>query len=174
MKARGLNRILMLGVVCMTAVFLSSCATTQLSGSMKNTVLINAPVEKVYAWVVDPQNIPKRLPDQTLTDFHGSGLGAGYHFVIKNNYGSFEGDQVVTGYIPNQLWVEQDVVGMDGFETWTWIFIPEGKQTRIILTGQATSTVPAAAKALGNEKILSLLKEGQDEQLKRVKAGVEK
>lgn len=174
MKARGLSRSLMLAIACLAALFLSACATTQMSGSMKNSILINAPVEKTFAWVTNPQNQPKRLPDQTMTDFHGSGLGAGYHFYLKNDYGSFEGDQIVTGYIPNQIWVEQDVVGMQGFETWTWLFIPEGNQTRIITTCQATVTLPAAAKALGEDKILSMLKDEVDAQLKRIKNEIEK
>jgi len=174
MKARGFNQVLMLAVVCLSALFLNACATTQLSGSMKNTVLINAPVEKVYAWVTNPQNQNKRQPAQTMTDVHGPGLGAGYHFYIKNEYGVMEGDEVITGYVPNQLWVEQTLIGMQGFETWTWLFVPEGNQTRIIKTCQATVTMPSAAKALGNDKILSMLRDEQDAELKRIKTEIEK
>ena len=173
MKAKGFRYGALLAAVGLAAVFLPACSS-YMSGSIKSSIVINAPVEEVFAWVANPENQSKRNPEQTITDVHGSGLGAGYHFSAKSKFGKFEGEQVVIGYVPNQLWVEATVTGLDGIGTYSWIFLPRGDQTQIVKVMNVSVKRPLPARLLSQKKITSMAQGEQDAELKRVKAEVEK
>ncbi len=173
MKSKGLVYGILIGAICAAGALAQGCAT-YMSGSVKSSVVINAPVEEVYAWVTSPENHDKRLQEQEITDQHGSGLGAGYHFYSKSPFGVFQGDQVVVEYVPNQLWVEQTVTGLDGTGTYTWIFLDQGGKTEVIKVGQITQKAPLPAQMLGEKKITGMAQAAQDEELRRIKAAIEK
>jgi hypothetical protein len=173
MKTRGFVPGLLLAALVLAAMSLPGC-THLTAGSLKSSIVINAPVEEVFAWVANPENHGKRLPDQKITDVHGSGLGAGYHFYVKAKYGVFQGDQVVVGYIPNQLWVEEVALGLNGTGVYTWIFLAQGDQTQIVKVANSDFEMPFLARLLSKKKITDMAQTEQDRELQRVKAEVEK
>jgi len=145
-----------------------------INGSIKATVVINAPVEKVFAWVVDPANQIKRVPYQTLTNLHGPGLGAGHNFYAKTDMGVFEGEVIIVQYVPNQLWVEKTMTGGDGTGNYTWMFFPEGNQTRIVKVCEISKLIPSSGLAMTKEKAIEMFQKGQNDELNLIKAEIEK
>jgi len=173
MKRKNFVHAVLVAALALGAVFLPACAS-RMSGSLKSSIVIAAPVEKVFAWVANPENQSKRVSEQKLTDVHGSGLGAGYHFYVKTKFGVFQGEQVVVGYVPNQLWVEEIAVGLKGTGTYTWIFLAQGGQTQIVKVMNSSFKIPFVARLLGEKKITNMAQTEQDKELQRVKAEVEK
>lgn len=94
------------------------------------TVTFDAPVEKVFELVDNPQNIPKYIPnvervvDVKRTD---SRIGDTFRVIYKVLGITFDEKFTVTGYEPKRKLVSNFDGGMKG--TFTWTFEAQGAQT---------------------------------------------
>lgn len=119
---------------------------------LEKSVTINAPVEKVFSYVGDPQNQLEWLPGITeVRDVSGQGVGGHFSWTYKMAGLSFKGESEVTEEVPNQRRVLKTRGGIQSL--WTWIFEPEGGGTRVNLEIEYTIPVPVIGK-LGERLVL--------------------
>jgi uncharacterized protein YndB with AHSA1/START domain len=86
------------------------------------TVIINAPVEKVFAYMTNPANLPEIWPCLVeVNDLHQTreGTGTTYNWVYKMAGTHFEGTAEITEFIPNQRLVIKDEGGIRAIRTIT-------------------------------------------------------
>ena len=94
------------------------------------TATFDAPVEKVFELVDNPENIPKYIPnvervvDVKRTDHR---IGDTFRVIYKVLGISFDEKFTVTGYEPNRKLASNFDGGMKG--TFNWTFEPQGTQT---------------------------------------------
>jgi uncharacterized protein YndB with AHSA1/START domain len=114
---------------------------------IERTVIINAPVEKVFAYITDPMTLLEYLPsmmdvkDVTLTE---QGIGSHYRWVYKMAGIPFEGESTVIEFIPNVRRVVQSKRGI--VSTWTWAFEPHDGGTKLSLVVEYVIPVPVLRK----------------------------
>ena len=106
---------------------------------------INASVEKVFAYISDPTNLPEWLPSLTdARDITGEGVGQRWGWTYKMIGLSLKGESEVTEHIPNQRHVHKSTGGI--LSTWTYTFNPEAGGTRLNLVVEYTIPVPVLGK----------------------------
>jgi carbon monoxide dehydrogenase subunit G len=91
---------------------------------------IHAPVEKVFAFMNDPRNLPEVWPAMIETrDLTPSALG-GYDFgwTYKMAGMKFEGASQIKEYTLNQRTVTQSTKGIDSQFTWTYKPLDNGTE----------------------------------------------
>ncbi len=114
---------------------------------VERSVTINAPVEKVFAYIADPMSEPEWLPgsvevkDVTLTE---EGVGSHYRWVYKLVGLRFEGESTTLEYIPNQRIVTQSKGGI--VSTWTYTFEPHDGGTKANVVVEYTIPIPVLGK----------------------------
>ncbi len=70
---------------------------------VERSITINAPVDKVFAYISDPANQLEWLPSITdVRDVTGQGVGRRWGWTYKMIGLSFRGEDEVIEYIPNQ------------------------------------------------------------------------
>jgi uncharacterized protein YndB with AHSA1/START domain len=89
---------------------------------IEKTVIINAPVEKVFAYMTNPANLPEIWP--CLVEVNDlvqtrEGTGTSYNWVYKMAGSHFEGTAEITELIPNQRLVVKDEGGIKAIRTTT-------------------------------------------------------
>jgi len=108
---------------------------------------INAPVEKVFAYIADPRSEPEWLPgtvevkDVTVTE---QGVGSHYRYVYKLLGLLFEGETTTIEYIPNRRIVTQSKGGI--VSTWSWTFEPHDGGTKLNVVVEYTIPIPVLGK----------------------------
>jgi len=114
---------------------------------VEKTITINAPVEKVFSYVVDePTNLLEIMPSmvevkevQRLPNG-----GTSFRWVGKMAGVRLEGTSEDIEYVANQRVVSKT---KDGFEsTWTWTFRPEAGGTKLTLEVEYTVPIPLLGK----------------------------
>lgn len=114
---------------------------------VERSITINAPVEKVFAYIADPTSEPEWLPgsvevkDVTLTE---QGVGSHWRWVYKMWGLRFEGESTTLEYIPNQRIVTQSKGGI--VSTWTYTFEPHDGGTKSSVVVEYTIPVPVLGK----------------------------
>ena len=114
---------------------------------VERTGTINAPVEKVFAYIKDPSNNVEWIPSQIeVTDLTRTeeGVGSHYRWVYKLAGMRFEGDSTCTEYVPNQRLVTESKGGI--VSTWTYAFQPHDGGTRLNLVLEYTVPIPVLGK----------------------------
>jgi carbon monoxide dehydrogenase subunit G len=94
------------------------------------TVTFDAPVEKVFELVDNPDNIPNYIPNvERVADVKRSDgrIGDTFRVIYKVLGISFDEKFTVTGYEPRRKLVSKFDGGMKG--TFSWTFEPQGAQT---------------------------------------------
>jgi uncharacterized protein YndB with AHSA1/START domain len=100
--------------------------------TMKRSIHIEAPVEKVFDCVKDPRYLPGgvktpfKVTDVKLTE---QGVGTYYSWASKTPGLRFEGFDVYTEFIPNQRITDRSSSGLPG--DWTFSFEPEGSGMKL-------------------------------------------
>jgi len=113
----------------------------------ETSTTINAPVEKVFAYMEDPTSIPEWMPacmevrDVTVTE---QGVGTHWRWVYKMAGLLFEGETTRTEYIPNRRIVSQSKGGV--VSTFSWTFEPHDGGTKVDLVVEYTVPVPVLGK----------------------------
>ena len=110
------------------------------------SVTINAPVEKVYAFMSEPTNLPEIWPSMVeVKDVQPSPAG-GYNFswVYKMAGVRFDGASETTEAIPNQRVVTKSTKGIES--TFVWMYESEGGGTKLTLEVEYTVPIPLLGK----------------------------
>ena len=112
---------------------------------VERNITINAPVEKVFSYITDPNNQLEWLPSITdIRDITGQGKGQKFGFTYKMMGISFKGESEAMEIIPNERIVEKSSGGI--VSTWTWTFKSEVGGTNINLVVEFNIPVPVLGK----------------------------
>jgi uncharacterized membrane protein len=107
---------------------------------------INAPVERVFAFVSDPRNLPEIWPnfiEVRNVKKAGSG-GFNYDWAYKMSGMRFEGKAETIGFIQNESLVTKNTKGIES--TTTWKLLPERDHTRLSVEIRYTIPTPLVNK----------------------------
>ena len=113
---------------------------------IERSITVNAPVDKVCAYMSEPKNQLEWLPGMTgISDIVRTEQEVGSHFrwTYKMMGIPFHGESKTVEYVPNK----RAVVKNTGIpSTWTWGYEPQGGGTKISLTVEYTIPVPVLGK----------------------------
>jgi uncharacterized membrane protein len=110
--------------------------------NVQRSILINAPVEQVFAFVEDPRNMPDVWPSVERVTAVEPRPDGGYtcNYVYRIAGMRFEGHTDLLEHVPNQCIVTRSKIGMEG--TLRWTFQAEGDGTRVTLEAEYSVPVP--------------------------------
>jgi uncharacterized membrane protein len=112
---------------------------------INNSININAPVEKVFAYVADPMNIPEWMVGMTeVMDVTGSGVGLRYHWKYKMAGVPLKGESTRTEHVPNERLVVESKEGIPS--TFTFTFAPHEGGTKLDMDVDYTIPIPVLGK----------------------------
>ena len=112
---------------------------------INNSINISAPVEKVFAYVTDPMNLPEWFVGMTeVTDVSGSGVGQHSRWKYSMIGIPFHGESKLTEYVPNQRSVSKQEGGITS--TITYTFAPHEGGTKLDFEVDYTIPVPVLGK----------------------------
>ena len=98
--------------------------------TIRNSIRINAPVEKVFAYVTQPTNSLEWMVSLTeVRNVTGSGVGQRWGWEYTMVGIPFQGESTVTQSVPNKLHVFTSKGGITS--KFTWSFAPEQGGTRL-------------------------------------------
>jgi uncharacterized membrane protein len=113
---------------------------------IRRSISINAPVEKVFAHIDNPNNLPVVWPSLVeVKDIEELPTGGKkYNWVYKMAGVNLEGITETTEYVTNQRIVTNIYGGVDS--TFVWEFLPEEEGTKLNLTVEYSVPVPVLGK----------------------------
>lgn len=113
---------------------------------VERTITINAPVEKVFAYIDEPTNLPEIWPSMVeAKDVQRLPSGGNkFRWVYKMAGMRLEGTSETTEYVANQRTVSKTKGGIES--TVTWIFQPEAGGTRVTFEAAYTVPIPLLGK----------------------------
>ena len=113
---------------------------------VSKTVTINAPAEKIYGYVGEPENMPEFWPSlMEISDVQKlPNVGNSNRWVYKMAGIKLEGSSEDTERVPNERIVSQTKGGVDS--TQTWEFQPEASGTKVTFTVEYTVPIPVLGK----------------------------
>jgi len=194
MKAKGF-RYGMLLAVGLGALLLSACSpppppppppqpppatpppplvTKSWNGNYWGSIVINAPAEKVFAYLADPLNDKEWDPGSKEVEVEGSGLGMITRW--KYDFGGYQfgGKSAVVDYVLNQKIVWK-ATWEGGFETATTLLVPDPAGTKLLsIVEYHIPAWPAALAKMTDAEIKKGVQEVSDGNLQRIKAAMEK
>ncbi len=111
----------------------------------EKSIVVHAPVEKVFDYLRDPMTNPEWLPGvQEVKGISGEGVGATFCWVYKMAGLSFEGQSSVLEFVENERFITQSSGGITS--TWTWNFTLARDGTRIDMAAEYTVPVPVLGR----------------------------
>ncbi len=112
---------------------------------LERSITISAPVERVFAYIEDPNSSVEWLPSLLeVKDITGQGVGRHYRWAYKMVGLRLEGESSTIEHVPNERVVTQSKGG--AVSTWTWTFKPHDGGTEINLVVEYTIPVPVLGK----------------------------
>lgn len=112
---------------------------------INNSVNISAPVEKVFAYVSDPVNLPEWMGSLSeVTDATGSGVGQHYRWKYNMVGIPLRGESTITEYVPNERFATESKSGIEN--TFSFAFAPDEGGTRLDVEVDYTIPVPVLGK----------------------------
>ncbi len=139
---------------------------------LQKSITINAPVEKVFAYLSDPKNLLEIWPSMIeIKDVQPAATG-GYNFgwVYKMAGMRFEGASETVEEIPNQRTVTKSTKGIESHFVWT--YEPENGGTKLTVDIEYKVPVPLLGK-LADSFILKQNDQEGDALLANLKARME-
>jgi carbon monoxide dehydrogenase subunit G len=119
--------------------------------TIKRRFVVNAPIERVFAFLADHANDSQWLPGMVDSrNSAGEGTGYRWEWTYKMTGISFDGTGRVTEHNPPHRHVVETQGGV--MSTWAWTLESEGAETRVLL--EMEYTVPLAAVGKIAEKLL--------------------
>lgn len=113
--------------------------------TIKKSVEIQAPIERVFAYLEDPRNGPEWLPSLVdVRNVSGSGPDVQYEWTYKMAGIKLDGKGRAIEHVPNERMVAKTQGGTDG--TWTYVLQPTSTGTRFDLEVQYEVPVPVLGK----------------------------
>ena len=138
---------------------------------INKSININAPVEKVFAYVTDPTKGPEWLVGWTeVTDVTGSGVGQHYHWKYNMVGIPLRGETTVREHVPNERRVTEGKGGVTS--TWTFTFAPHEGGTKLDLELDYTIPVPVLGK-LAEQLVLKRNQREADMSMQNIKERLE-
>jgi len=139
---------------------------------LQKSITINAPVEKVFAYLSDPKNLPEIWPSMVEIKDVQPASGGGYNFgwVYKMAGMRFEGASETTEEIPNERTVTKSTKGIESHFVWT--YKPENDGTKLTVDIEYKVPVPLLGK-LAESFILKQNDQEGDTLLANLKARME-
>ncbi|HET91807.1 MAG TPA: hypothetical protein ENN99_13880 [Chloroflexi bacterium] len=141
---------------------------------LEKSILIDAPVEKVSAFLTEPANWPAIWP--SMLECQGTDRapdGSHYtavHWVYKMSGMRFEGDSDTVEYTANQRIATRSCGGIENTVTWT--FTPEAGGTRATFSVEYVVPIPVLGK-LAENAIVKANEQEMDVVLANLKAALE-
>ena len=112
---------------------------------VERSVLIKAPVEKVFSYLIEPKNELEWLPSNTdIRDITGQGVGKKWGWSYKMFGISFKGNSEVTEQVDNEKYVYKTMGGIKS--TWAFSVNKEDDGTRLNLGVEYTIPIPVLGK----------------------------
>ncbi len=113
--------------------------------TIANSVHIEAPVDKVFAYVTDPMNATEWFVGMMgVNDVTGKGVGKHYHWKYKMIGVPLHGEGTITEYVPNERMVVESKGGVTSKITYT--FASDAGGTTLNAETQYTIPVPVLGK----------------------------
>jgi len=138
---------------------------------VERSITINAPVDKVFAYITNPTNEMEWFTSITdIRDIKGQGVGQKYGYTYKLAGLPLKGESEVIEYTPNQRYVTKSKGGV--VSTWTWTFKPEDGGTRLNVVVEYTIPVPVLGK-VGEKLALGQIEREADLAAANIKARLE-
>ena len=140
---------------------------------VERSVTVDAPVEKVFDYIVDPSNGPEfitstlEVNDVTRTE---QGVGTHYRWTYKLAGMRMEGESTFTECVPNKRLVSESKGGIPS--TWTYTFEPQGDRTRMTTVIEYTIPIPVLGK-VAEALVLKQKKREASMAMKNIKATME-
>ncbi len=135
------------------------------------TILVNQPVEKVFAYVTAVQNHTTwqaGISQAQVTPNGPVALGSVYHYTTEVMGRRLETQLQVSGFEPNHKWAVKTVGVPRSVET-VYLFEPVGNATQLTICMDLTGGYPAAAEPM----IRQQMQKSFDEQAQRIKRMLE-
>jgi len=106
------------------------------------SILINAPVEKVFAFMDDPCNLPEVWPSMVETHVKGPSPAGGQDFEWEYKMAGLriKGESEVVERIPDRKIVTRSVKGIES--NFVWSYEPEDGGTRLTVEAEYNIPVP--------------------------------
>jgi uncharacterized membrane protein len=130
---------------------------------LQKSIVIKAPVEKVFSYMSDPTHLPDIWPSMVeVKDVKPSPTGgSNFGWVYKMAGMRIDGASETTEYLPNQRQVTQSTKGIQSKFTWTYQPDPGG----VKLTVEVDYTVPVPVLGKVAEAVIVRQNEGEAETL---------
>jgi uncharacterized protein YndB with AHSA1/START domain len=139
--------------------------------TIQTSTNINAPVEKVFAYISDPTSLPEWMLNLSdVTDVTGSGVGQHYHWKFRMAGIPLRGETTVSEHVPNERWVLDSTGG--GTSTWTFAFAPTEGGTMLNMSVDYTIPVPVLGK-LAEKLVLKRNQREADQSMENIKETME-
>ena len=138
---------------------------------VERSIAINAPVEKVFSYISDPNSGLESMPSITdIRDITGEGVGQKWSWSYKMVGISLKGESEVIEHIPNQRLVHKSKGGIES--TWTYTFNPENGGTRLNIVVEYTIPMPVLGK-VGERMVLHRTEREADLAMTNIKERLE-
>ena len=138
---------------------------------VERSITIDAPVEKVFSYISNPNNELESIPSITdIRDVTGEGLGRKWGWTYKMVGFSLKGESEVIEYIPNQRLVHKSKGGIES--TWTYTFNPENGGTRLNVVVEYKIPIPVLGK-VGERMVLNRTEREADLAMTNTKESLE-
>jgi carbon monoxide dehydrogenase subunit G len=138
---------------------------------VERSIIVNAPVEKVFSYISDPNNELDSIPSITdIRDIKGEGVGQKWGWSYKMVGFSLKGESEVTEHIPNQRFVHKSKGGIQS--TWTYTFSPENGGTKLNVVVEYTIPIPVLGK-VGERMVLNRTEREADLAMTNIKEKLE-
>ena len=112
---------------------------------VERSITINAPIEKVFAYITDPINELESIPSITdIRNVKGEGVGQTYEWTYKMIGIPLRGKSEVVEYKPNERYVSKSSGGV--VSTWTYSFKTVTDGTHMNLVVDYTIPIPVLGK----------------------------
>ena len=113
--------------------------------TITKSINIQAPVEKVFAYVSNPMSLPEWIVSLSeVMDVTGSGVGQHYHWKYSMVGIPLRGETTVSEHVPNERRVTEGKGGVTS--TWTFTFAPHEGGTKLDVELDYTIPVPVLGK----------------------------
>jgi uncharacterized membrane protein len=112
---------------------------------VEKSIVINAPVEKVFAYINDPTNSPGWSPGLVeVQDVVWQEVGKRFRWTYKMAGLLLHGEMTDIENVPNERIVGRSEGG--AVSTWTWTFEPHDGGTKLNLVVEYTIPIPVLGK----------------------------
>lgn len=112
---------------------------------LKHSVVVAAPVDRVFGYVADPKTMVEWLPSMMeIRDVIGTGAGQQYGWTYKYVGLLLNGQSTVVEHVPNEMSVHQTIGTINS--VWTFTVEPHDDGTSLTLEVEYNIPIPVLGK----------------------------